>query len=247
MLSIIKLIFDIIKELFKYSFKIQNYDPTIISILNHIGNYNIVFVKIFQWVCIKNKIEPNSFITDNIAQSIYKFTTNTPFKESDYDYLSLLKIYKIANDQGDKFELDNLVPINSGTISLIFKGKLNGKDIAIKLLRKNIKQDVKNCIDLLSGFENIIYRLPIINKYYTKIFETNKSNILNQVDFIKECENIKLFYNSFKKNKIIMIPNVYSVYTQSNPNLIIMDWIEGKYLYSQSILKLYYSYNNLNL
>jgi len=203
-----------------------------ISIINHIANYNIVFIKIFQWVWIKNNSDQLGFITDEIIELINKFTTNTPFVESDIDYEKILLIYKIANENGDKFEIDNIEPVNSGTISLIFKGKLNGNYVAIKLLRKNIKEKIESGLNLLISFENIISKLFIINRYYNcKIFADNKHNILNQLDFVKECENIKLFYENFKKNKNVIIPNTYQVYTNLIKNLILMDWIEGKYLY----------------
>ncbi len=220
---------EIIFEIFYYIFKYKDYDKFIISLIRKIGNYNIIFVKIFQWIRINNN---NYFITQKIENEINSFTNNTPYTDSDIDYKSLLQIYKIAEENSDVFQLDSIEPINTGSISLVFKGKLNNKDIAIKILRKNIKEKIEKGICLLINFENILYYIPILNYYVsTKIFENNREHIFNQINFINESENIIMFYKKFKKNKKVLIPNVYDNYTKINNNVILMDYINGKYLY----------------
>lgn len=229
----LKLMFYIIFEFFKYICKYKNYEDFIISILELIANYNIIFIKIFQWIRINNQTLKNSnYITPRIETHLYSYTNNTPYIYDEIDYKSLLDIYIKANEKGDSIVLTSLEPINSGTISLVFKGKINNKEIAIKILRRNIKKQVEDGINFLINIESIIFHLPIVNRYLgTKIFDTNKSHILNQIDFINESENIALFYNKFKNNKFIKTPCIYQNYTISNNNVIIMEYIEGKYLY----------------
>ena len=202
----------------------------VIKILNYISDYNIVFVKIFQWIWNNNNYK-NEYITNKIQDEIYRYTNNTPYIEEDIDYKSLTNIYMLANNNNEKFKLDDLKPMNTGSVSLIFKGNLNGKDIVIKLLRKNIKKKIESGINFLINLENIIINIPIINIFYgTKIFENNKYNIINQSDFNTEIKNINLFYDNFKNNKYIIIPSSYTNYTNYNSNIIIMDYIEGQYL-----------------
>jgi len=231
-MNIIKFIIKIIIEIFFYIFKYKNYEDTIISLLGSVGEYNIIFVKIFQWTCINNNSEDNKYITDRIVNEIHSYTNNTPYNDSDINYKSLLDIYLIAQKKGDIFELDDLKPINSGSISLVFKAKLNNKNIAVKILRKNIKEKLESGLELLINIEYIMYHIPFFNKYSnTKIFEKNKLNILNQINFTNESENLLIFYNDFKNNKYIMTPNVYVDYTNLDSNIILMDFIDGKYLY----------------
>jgi predicted unusual protein kinase regulating ubiquinone biosynthesis (AarF/ABC1/UbiB family) len=224
-----KLIIEVLTEIYFYIFKYKDYDNFIISLMKAIGEYNIIFVKIFQWI---NNNNTNSMITNSIENEIRSFTNNVPYNEFDIDYKSLLDLYKITNENSDKFELVSLEPINSGSISLVFKGKLNDKDIAIKILRKNIIDKIEKGINLLINFENIIYYIPFFNYYVsTKIFKNNKEHIFNQINFVNESENIMMFYKKFKKNKFVLVPNVYNNYTKLNNNIIIMDYINGKYLY----------------
>jgi predicted unusual protein kinase regulating ubiquinone biosynthesis (AarF/ABC1/UbiB family) len=228
-MNTLKLIYKVLCEIFYYVFKYKDYEKFIIGLMKIIREYNIVFVKIFQW--INNNNDSNSFITEAIENEIQLFTNNTPYNESDIDYKSLLNLYKIAGENSDIFQLTSLEPINSGSISLVFKGKLNDKDVAIKILRKNIADEIEKGINLLINFENIICYVPFFKNYIsTKIFKSNKEHIVNQINFVNESENIMIFYKKFKKNKLISIPNVYNEYTKLTNNVIIMDYIYGKYL-----------------
>jgi predicted unusual protein kinase regulating ubiquinone biosynthesis (AarF/ABC1/UbiB family) len=130
---------------------------------------------------------------------------------------------------GDKFELTDTIPIGSGTISLVFKGKLNNNPVAIKLLRKNIDEQLKKGIDLLVIIGYILSKIPYINLLmFDKIIEKNKKNFMNQKNFQNEVSNIKLFYNKLKKNKFVKVPNVYPIYTNNIDRIIIMDYIDGR-------------------
>lgn len=230
MIKIVILIINIIITLIKYFIKFIDYDNMVISILKFISEYNIIFVKIFQWTWIKNNSN-NVYITNEIAKELYLYTNKTPYDDNDINYKSLANIFITANKLEDKFELSQINPINSGSISLIFGGKLNGNDVIIKMLRKNIKTQVNKGIDLLVMFEKILKYIPWFKIIGTNnLFLKNKLNILNQTNFINESENIKLFYDNFKNNKNIVIPNVYLKYTNNDTNIIIMDLIEGKYL-----------------
>lgn len=232
-MNLIKLIINILLEIIWYKLGYSFYENMVINTLKHISDYNIIFVKIFQWVWINNEPDSNKYITQKIEDAIYSYTNNTPYNETDINYKNLLDVYISANKNGDKFELVSTTPINSGSISLIFKAKLNNKDIVVKMLRTNIKERLEKGLGLLINLENFLHKLSYwlgINLVSTKMFEKNKFNIMNQVNFINETENLLIFYKNFKNTKYAETPFVYSNYTISNPNVILMDEIKGKYL-----------------
>ena len=230
-MNTIKLIINIVFQIFTYIFNYKKYDDFAINLIRIIGEYNIIFIKIFQWIWINNSND-NNYITEKIENEMRTYTNNTPFTENDINYKSLLNLHITANKNNDIFELDNTSPINSGTISLVFKGKLNKKEIVVKILRKDIKEKLERGLNFLIGLERVAYHIPIINHYVsTKIFEKNKSHIIEQINFIRETENLMLFNNKFKKNKFVTVPNVYNHYTLSDTNIIVMDYINGKYLF----------------
>lgn len=224
-LEIIKLVIIITKELINYIFG-KEYEEIIIDILKKLSNYNIIFTKIFQWT------SENKLLTHKIKTHMKEYTNNVSYDERDINYKCLLNTILYSNTQNDKLEIINITnPINSGSISLIFSGKLNDKKIIIKILRKDINNTVYKGLDLLVSIGQIMSFIPKIRSLmFDKLIEKNKQNILNQLDFKKEANNLDLFYNKFKLNKFINTPKVYSKYTDNDKNIIIMDYIDGKYI-----------------
>lgn len=224
-LEIIKLVIIITKELINYIFG-KEYEEIIIDVLKKLSNYNIIFTKIFQWT------SENKLLTHKIKTHMKEYTNNVSYNETDINYKCLLNTILYSNTQNDKLEIINITnPINSGSISLIFDGKLNDKKIIIKILRKDINNTVYKGLDLLVSIGQIMSFIPKIRSLmFDKLIEKNKQNILNQLDFKKEANNLDIFYNKFKLNKCINTPKVYSKYTDNNKNIIIMDYIDGKYI-----------------
>ena len=104
-----------------------------------------MYVKCFQAFALNNNI-----IVDKINHTLIRFVDNAPWtnNEIDYNMLSILeKEHDIIFDQP-------LQPINSGMISLVFKGKngKNGEEIVVKMKRKNIKQTLTTGINDLLVF-----------------------------------------------------------------------------------------------
>ena len=224
--NIINTMIIIFVELLLYFIYYQNYNRTIINILDKLGNYNIVYAKILQWVFIEN----NTNNTNNeILEHIKSYTNNTPYQIADIDYKNLLKLYGVADLNSDKLEIIEFEPMNTGTISLVFKARLNNESIVIKILRKDIVIKINEGIDFLIFIANIIKYIPYLNMFmFDKLITENRINIIKQTNFINEIENIDLFYNSFKKHKYVVVPKVYKNYTNSLNNIIIMDYIHGK-------------------
>ena len=224
-LEIIKLMIIIIKEFINYFFG-KGYEEIIIDILKKLSNYNIIFTKIFQWT------SENKLLTHKIRTHLKEYTNNVSYNEKNINYKCLLNTVLYSNTQNNKLEITDITnPINSGSISLIFDGKLNDKKIIIKILRKDIKKTVDKGLDLLVSIGYIMSFIPKIRSLmFNKLIEKNKQNILNQLNFEKEVNNLHFFYNKFKSHKYIDTPKVYSEYTENDKNIIIMDYVDGKYL-----------------
>ena len=116
------------------------------NICEDISKINIVYIKIFQTISI------NSGLFDNKTQDyLIKYTDKVPYKQSEIDYQAIDYLKQ-------HMEISNL-PINSGIFALVYKGKYNKKNVAIKILKKNIKNKLCNCIHNL---ELIFYMFTFI-------------------------------------------------------------------------------------
>ncbi len=226
--TLCKTIYTVTKNYILYKYN-KDYVNAIKNTLNELSKINIFYTKLIQW------ISDNHVNDEEISNYIKVFTNNVEYNHTDIDYKTLLELNLIANNNGDKLAVTDLKPINSGTISLVFKGLLNDKPVVIKLLRKNIESKIKEAINLFIFIGNITHYLnkfKIIhnNLNLHKIISQNVNSLLEQTNFKIEIDNLNMFYNSYKNNNSILIPKVYKYFTENNDKLIVMDYIEGRHI-----------------
>lgn len=218
---LIKVTFIILSESFIY-FVFKNKDKFVANITYKLADVNILYVKIFQAVALNNKL-----IDEKTNNYLLKYTDNAPYKNEDVDYNTLQKIITDENLHSD----NNLKPINSGMISLVFKflKKETNEEIVIKIKRNNIDEVLKEAVDNLLFFVYLLSYIPIIQQYEipTTISE-NIDIIRNQTDFIQEIENMLTIKNNCKRLNYIEIPAVYKNVTEKYNNVIMMQFIKGE-------------------
>jgi predicted unusual protein kinase regulating ubiquinone biosynthesis (AarF/ABC1/UbiB family) len=210
-------------ETLKYIFwQHQTYESFIIGLTNKLIEINILYVKCFQAFALNNNI-----IDDKINNTLIRFVDKAPWVESEIDYNMLAILEKEHNIIFDK----PLQPINSGMISLVFKGKngATGEEIVVKMKRKNIKQTLTTGINDLLLFLNWILYIPSINKFQiAEVISKNIDLVNHQTNFVQEVKNIQVFRKMCKFLKYIEIPNVDSSITDKYNDVIIMNFINGQ-------------------
>ncbi|MBI4159158.1 AarF/ABC1/UbiB kinase family protein [Candidatus Woesearchaeota archaeon] len=125
-----------------------------------------------------------------------------------------------------KFEKE---PIASASIGQVHVAWLKtGEKVAVKVMRPGIEQLFETDI-------KILYQIAgIIEKHYPELKDYDFLNIVkeferytkNELNYVKEANNINIFYNNFKGDRYIVIPNVYLNYTTKR--VLVMDFIDGK-------------------
>ena len=205
----------------KYSYSYR-YSTCIHNIATKLSNINILYVKLFQAFALNHQ-----WFDEATNQQLLKFTDNAPWTFSDIDLTSLVSM---AEKHGIDLRHNYEVPINSGMISLVFKGyiKNTNKSVAIKMKRVNIEallddalEQIKTCMYLCSYF-SFVKQYQLENILYKNI-----ELIKNQTHFNKEVENIRIMKNNCSQLKYVKIPYVYSNITDEYPNIIVMEFIDG--------------------
>src|ERR1700722_7189580 len=115
------------------------------NILNLLISHFIIYTKIIQWLNIENE----GYIGKIIFNYLKIFINKEPFFDSDIINMALFKL----TNKG--FVIDK-IPINSGTISLVYIGYLNNIKYAIKIKRNNIEIRVKNVFATLKFFSKFV-------------------------------------------------------------------------------------------
>jgi hypothetical protein len=223
-LLLIKSVYILFTEYTKYKLNIIDQIETFNNITNRLSNLNILYTKLLQWI-----INDTIFFNDDIKKNFEKFTDNVEYTESDIDYPSLLEIVNTHD-----IKLDSLKPFKSGTISIVFKGMLDDdKPVVIKMIKKNIHARLLESIEFFKLLGNVSRYIPYLCQFnLDSLIKYNSNELLLQTNFVKEAENIELFYSNFKNNSNIIIPRVYKDFTNMNNNVIVMDYIKGVSAYS---------------
>jgi predicted unusual protein kinase regulating ubiquinone biosynthesis (AarF/ABC1/UbiB family) len=213
----------IVDELALY-YAFNDYEKFIQNLTIRLSKKNILYVKIFQAFALNNNI-----IDEKTHNSLLKFTDNVPWSNKDVDMHSLISLEKEYNIK----ILNDYVPINSGMISLVFKGIMIKDDktqetVIIKIKRNNIDTILQDGIQKMLFCIWLLSFIPIINNYnISNTFHNNIHLINKQTDFIKEVESMKIMKNNCKNLKYIKIPQVFD---NKFSNIILMEHIAGNTL-----------------
>lgn len=228
MYKVLKQIIFILNVFFIFIFEVlkftvfKDYYNFIENLTQKLASINILYVKVFQAIALNN-----SLIDDKINNKLLKFTDNAPWNYSDIRFDELIEI---TNDNNitliDGYEM----PINSGMISLVFRGfkTETGEKVIIKMKRNNIEKKLNDAIENLQTFMYILSFIPLIKKYQiTEVVNKNIDIIRHQTNFSQEIDNMIRIKNNCNKLKYVKIPEVYQEITEKHPDFIVMEFIEG--------------------
>lgn len=227
-----KVIFILLSEYLIYLWY-GDYKSLIYHITEKLSAINILYVKVFQAFAYNNTL-----IDDTINNELIKYTDNAPW---DYTDINLKMMVEMANKYNIYLPFRYEVPINSGMIALVFKAidKDNGKPVVIKMKRTNIQEKLDNAIDNLLFIVYILSFIPIFNSYKLQdVIYKNVEIIKHQTNFLEEIDNMNKMRENCKNLKYVIIPKANRQITEEYPEMIVMNYIEGKKI--NQISKEYY-------
>jgi predicted unusual protein kinase regulating ubiquinone biosynthesis (AarF/ABC1/UbiB family) len=222
LLFVFDITFTAFYEYIKY-FINNNYKHFIKNLAFKLTKKNILYVKIFQAVALNNK-----FIDEEMNAELLKYTDHAPYDSSDVDIDTIKNIEKNYD-----VILEDPDPINSGMISLVYKMKrlkLN-EMLILKIKRKNIEEKLDNAINKISFLINLLSYFPYFNTLnLPSTINKNISLLKEQLDFNKEVNNAVEMKRSCLNLKFVKVPFIYKDVTKHNPNVILMEYIDGVHI-----------------
>ena len=179
----------------KYKLHLTTYTDSVITVCDSLVKHSYIFIKIIQWGIQDMYDDFHISNNEKLIQYFNTFSNNVPYTPLEFkESVSCINnAIKYAITRNDELIIENnYIPMNSGSVALIFKARLNKKDVIIKVLRHNIINIINNDVCLLLHlFDNIIIK-KIIN-YYLKL--NSKLSAIVLVDIIKiimSIENVEL-------------------------------------------------------
>ncbi len=118
-------------------------------------------------------------------------------------------------------------PVGSGSIAQVHSATLNGEEVVLKVLRPQVKQQVK--VDLgamrilgaiLGLFSGEFQKLQV-----NQFIDEFEQSLSLEIDLRNEAANYQTMHLNFDDDKTLYIPKVYDQFTKSN--LLVMELIHG--------------------
>lgn len=216
-----RILFLFIKEGIYYGIY-RDYRLLIRNVARNLANMNILYVKLFQAIVLHNQI-----IDEEMNHELMNFTDQAPWN---FDDIHLESLSNLAVNHKIYLQNGFYHPINAGMISLVYKTycEKREKHIIIKIKRKNIDIKLKLAIDQFLFLLYFLSFFPILNQYNLHdLIQKNIDIIQHQICFQEEVDNIVRIKENCKFLKYVKIPEVYPEFTREDPNLIVMEFIEG--------------------
>lgn len=188
------------------------------------------FMKIAQLLAMIPDAIPREY-----ANQLMKLQTNAP-PMGEYFVRRRMK-NELGENWKKKFINFNETSSFAASFGQVHKAKLNnGQLVACKIQYPDMLSTVKADLVQLKVVLNLFEKFNKVIKT-SKIHSEIKERLFEEIDYIKEAQNINIFNRIFKNETKINIPNIISKYTTSK--LITMSWLDGR-----SIHHLFTSSNN---
>jgi predicted unusual protein kinase regulating ubiquinone biosynthesis (AarF/ABC1/UbiB family) len=197
--------------------------------ITHLTKHNVLFVKLFQ------ALSSNNFVSNETLQIFKSFTNSAKFYENEVDYELLDKVvdqYKIT--------LYDTKPINAGMISVVFKGRMDDKDVVIKMKRIDIYNRLQwGYREFGNLYKIVFYILRLFGKHdllnTIASFVESEDYILTQCEFKDEIYAMETMRKELEEYTEIgtithidklVVPRVYNEADETE--YIIMEFLEGQ-------------------
>jgi predicted unusual protein kinase regulating ubiquinone biosynthesis (AarF/ABC1/UbiB family) len=183
-----------------------------------------ILIKIVQW--INTNLDLLDIKNDKILYKIFnRFYEDCDIHDLQYTKKIFLNEFKENFDE--VIQLDNFYNIKSGSIAQVYKGFYNNKMVALKVVHPDIKYQLIFPIFFIKLYSFLVKNVFFLKSYDTHfVFDSFFNNLKNQTNMQNEYNNMKYFYDTYKENEYILIPEPL----QATKNILMMDFLDGEKL-----------------
>lgn len=139
----------------KYKLNFTTSNNAVISVCNSLIHKNYLFTKVVQWGVQEVYSDANIQGNDELKSYFSAFSNSVPYTQHELhaSLLSIKNVTDFAKSRNDELVIENdNIPINSGSVAIIFKARLNDTPVIIKVLRPNIRKRIEDDIQAVLFF-----------------------------------------------------------------------------------------------
>ncbi|MCM8804947.1 MAG: AarF/UbiB family protein, partial [Candidatus Omnitrophica bacterium] len=178
------------------------------------------FIKLGQILSTRPDLIPIEYIKE-----LEKLQDNV--KEEDFNIMENLIEEEFGKPIEEIFDQFQPIPIASASLSCVYKGKYKGKDVAIKVQRPNVKQQILTDIQILYDIAALIERFIKESEIYQpiKIVREFEKSIKKELNFLIEARNFEIVREKMKDEEKVFVPYVFK--ELCSEKIIVTEFIEG--------------------
>jgi len=124
-------------------------------------------------------------------------------------------------------------PVAAASLGQVYRAKLrsNGKDVAVKVQRPNILNQIALDMHVVRQIAPVVKRTFNLNTDYVGIVDVWATGFVEEIDYLSEAENAKAFMETLKitaLSEVVFAPKVVDEYTSEK--VLVTEWVEGERL-----------------
>jgi len=197
---------------------LEKYRKNARKVLNTFISLGPVYIKLGQWLSSRADILPQPYL-----EELAKLQDNVP--AAPFDQIKSI----IENDIGlisEKFDEIDPIPISGASLGQVYRGKISGQEIVVKVKRPGIEKIVEEDLKVLKKVLPMALRFVDPNLRFSAKAMLSQfiETIHEEMDYTIESSNLKQIKHDLKKSNIV-IPLVYDDY--SSKNVLTMEYIPG--------------------
>lgn len=178
-----------------------------------------LFIKLGQLLSSRRDVVPEEYIevlTD--LQDQVPMPPFEPVKE-----LLESEIGKLS----EKFEYFDETGLSGASLGLVYRARYNGKEVAVKVNRPNIRETIRRDKDKVIAFVSLLERFTGKTFSLSAFTEQFLSSLESELDYKREAESIEIMRRKIEELELemdVIVPKVYSEVSTSK--VLVMEYVD---------------------
>lgn len=181
------------------------------DLVENIFKCGCVIIKFGQWYAMRYDVHHMG--KQPICEILHKTLDDCP--SHSYEYTKKTFVSDFGFQLEDKIKLDKNVPIASGSVGQVYKGKYQNREIMMKVMHPNLDCDYNVSSFILKIFGKYVFPYIDIKEFL--------NSVKMQFDYNNEASNMKTLYELYKNDELIVIPKLFF----HSKHIIVMSYEEG--------------------
>ena len=196
-----------------------NYDRNARRALNAFVSLGPIYIKLGQWLSSRADILPQPYM-----EALAKLQDDVP--AAPFEKVRPI-IEKELGPVSEVFESVETIPISGASLGQVYRARMGGDDVVIKVRRPGIEDVVKTDVAVLKRVlpVGLAFVDPNLRFSAKAILDQFIESLGEEMDYVQEADNLMAIQGRMRDHPNVIIPSVYE--DRSSKSVLTMEYIPG--------------------